>query len=288
MDPDKLSTEILEAMFQCSTCMCPYEEARSLPCGHTFCGACLHEWRQQVRKSAGIHSSTFPCPVCRTDHSVQVQAKPNFAIRSAMQAAEGKVPPHVLYRQKGAPAPGSVTPPETPQGKRSWARAFIAQQMQLSPATPPASAPAPVANSPATTTTTSRPVPLTTTASLRCHRSAQMARDRMLFSGNDWEKAARIARQRRRDANAAAAASSTTPNYVPRTSALAGAAAAPGDRPRTPQDEVYRLIDVTWGLFGLGTLRQGRIAILNPNSPSRKPSVLCLWTLMMLPADHRR
>jgi len=66
---------------------------------------------------------------------VSFQLLTNFAITTAMDALEGKVPAHVLHRPQPAPALffSAGTGFTTPDGKRSWARAFVQQNLPNGP-----------------------------------------------------------------------------------------------------------------------------------------------------------
>ncbi|PAA94110.1 hypothetical protein BOX15_Mlig029928g1 [Macrostomum lignano] len=52
-----LSNDDDDADLTCSICDCLFEDPRVTPCGHSFCCACLTDWRQQPGGDA--------CPLCR-------------------------------------------------------------------------------------------------------------------------------------------------------------------------------------------------------------------------------
>jgi hypothetical protein len=54
----------------CTICLGPFINAVTLPCGHSFCRACIREWVESVatrvvtRSAAGV---VVGCPLCRRD-----------------------------------------------------------------------------------------------------------------------------------------------------------------------------------------------------------------------------
>mmetsp|Transcript_52504 Transcript_52504/g.77796 ORF Transcript_52504/g.77796 Transcript_52504/m.77796 type:complete len:150 (+) Transcript_52504:455-904(+) len=48
----------------CSICLGSNDADLTLTCGHTFCTDCIVSWMNQ-------HGGTFPCPMCRTEVSLE-------------------------------------------------------------------------------------------------------------------------------------------------------------------------------------------------------------------------
>lgn len=57
-----LASDLLET---CAICYCPTVASETLPCGHKFCLACIHEWSRACYK--GMRPCV--CPMCRTPYS---------------------------------------------------------------------------------------------------------------------------------------------------------------------------------------------------------------------------
>ncbi|XP_057700183.1 E3 ubiquitin-protein ligase TRIM35-like [Corythoichthys intestinalis] len=69
----------MEHDLNCPTCLETFKDPVILPCGHSFCRACLHQWKEKGDQS---------CPVCRTDFS-SVEPSPNLALRNMCENFEG-------------------------------------------------------------------------------------------------------------------------------------------------------------------------------------------------------
>lgn len=75
---ESLSSTIQDNFLTCTICLEVYKEPQTLPCLHTFCKECLHNF---TKKSSSKDSSN--CPMCRrTFWMSRNEIKPNFCLQS--------------------------------------------------------------------------------------------------------------------------------------------------------------------------------------------------------------
>lgn len=75
---ESLSSTIQDNFLTCTICLEVYKEPQTLPCLHTFCKECLHNF---IKKSSSKDSSN--CPICRrTFWTSRNEIKPNFCLQS--------------------------------------------------------------------------------------------------------------------------------------------------------------------------------------------------------------
>ena len=97
-EENKLSDELLDALFGCPICYFPYEEPVALPCQHVFCKNCIRQWMKQCEE-AYKYKYKFPCSVCKKEHPRKTEPMPAYAIRSSMEAAMGNLPKEYIDKQ---------------------------------------------------------------------------------------------------------------------------------------------------------------------------------------------
>ena len=83
----------LEEILECSVCLKPLKDARTLPCFHSFCKVCLEgvvkTRRDQTPRGRPIRQ--FPCPNCREEFTLEpdkevTDMRPNHFICNLVQA----------------------------------------------------------------------------------------------------------------------------------------------------------------------------------------------------------
>ena len=102
-------------MFQCPTCYDAFVDPVILPCGHSFCAACLQNWRDTWANSLDSSGKTMtPCPQCKREFPRSMRAPPNYQLRDAMNAGMGIVPKAVQRQPKQYPGVGKFPPTLAP------------------------------------------------------------------------------------------------------------------------------------------------------------------------------
>ena len=93
--------KVLSEESQCGVCLDTFCEPRSLPCGHTFCTACLEGVLRQSKRRE------IECPSCRTKHSTDNSAPKELARKFVLNFKASKFA-HALNNLKKACETGSV------------------------------------------------------------------------------------------------------------------------------------------------------------------------------------
>lgn len=61
----------VESLLECSVCLDPLNDPRTLPCFHSFCKVCLEKIVQIERKKAKSKIEDFNCPTCRSVYNLK-------------------------------------------------------------------------------------------------------------------------------------------------------------------------------------------------------------------------
>ena len=61
----------VESLLECSVCLEPLNDPRTLPCFHSFCKGCLEKIVQIERKKAKSKIEDFNCPTCRSVYNLK-------------------------------------------------------------------------------------------------------------------------------------------------------------------------------------------------------------------------
>ena len=64
-------TNKVESFLECSVCLEPLKDPRTLPCFHSFCKVCLEKIVQIERKKSKSKIEDFNCPTCRTVYTLK-------------------------------------------------------------------------------------------------------------------------------------------------------------------------------------------------------------------------
>ena len=94
------TTRFAEEALSCPVCYTTFAQPRVLPCGHTFCAACLARLRQDE------------CPLCRTPAAIE-DAPPNVVVEDLV----GLVREYERLRARKRKPPGDP-PASSPRTKR--------------------------------------------------------------------------------------------------------------------------------------------------------------------------